>query len=343
MKYVEKYSRGNTICKSAETEQWFAGMGLIWSLKARMYLGSVKMAGHYRSKLRGVWGKLSSSVSGLNLTCTHTHAAVTEEGKAGTGWDGRSESIFDYSDCEVKVSLIIQIVRYILICNVKVQTYPSSKSEASSGREVQENFLRRWSSKASSLLISSFLSFCSSFEREERQTRIQKSWRKIWRRSCSRRWSLPAREPDWSPPKIFHLEFFFSPSLLSSPFPGGRGWPSSTGGHNFFSKSESDPFLNIHLNLWVLKCHVIPCTCLNFCERTKERSELLSKQLQGLSNEKQERFWKLSDCKVDFLLVNSLPYHHLRISGDFPPCHFLTSGEGRTRGKTFNWRNLANK
>jgi len=70
--------------------------------------------------------------------------------------------------------LIIQIVRYILICNVKVQTYPGSTSEAS-GREVQENFLRRWSSKASSLLISSFLSFCSSFEREERQTRVQKS------------------------------------------------------------------------------------------------------------------------------------------------------------------------
>lgn len=139
---------------------------------------------------------------------------------------------------EVKVflhlSLIIQIVRYILICNVKVQTYPGSKSEASSGREVQENFLRRWSSKASSLLISSFLSFCSSFEREERQTRVQKSWGKIWRRSCLRRWSLPAKEPDWSPPKIFHLEFFFSPSLLSSPFPGGSGWRSSTGGHNFF-------------------------------------------------------------------------------------------------------------
>ena len=138
---------------------------------------------------------------------------------------------------EVKVflhlSLTIQIVRYISICNVKVQTYPSYKSEAS-GKEVQENFLRRWSSKASSLLISSFLSFCSSFEREERQTRVQKSWRNIWRRVCSRRWSLPAKEPDWSPPKIFHLEFFFSPSLLSSPFPGGRGWPSSTGCHNFF-------------------------------------------------------------------------------------------------------------
>jgi len=33
--------------------------------------------------------------------------------------------------------------------------------------------------------------------------------------------------------------------------------------------------------------------------RTKERRELLSKQLQGLSNEKQERFWKLSDCKAE--------------------------------------------
>ena len=337
MKYVEKYSRGNTICKSAETKQWFVGMiSVIWSLKARMYLATVKMVGQYCSKLRGVWGKLSSSVSGLNLTCTHTRAAVTEEGKAVTGWDGGSESvlasIFYYLDC-----------KDILICTVKVQTYPSSKSEAPGGK-VQENFLRRWSFKASSLLISCFLSFSASFEREECQTRIQKSWRNIWRRSCSRRWSLSAREPDWSHPKIFHPEFFFSPSLLSSPFPGGSGWPSSTGGHIFFRQVWiGSVCLNIRLNLWVLKCHVIPCTPLNFCERTKERSELLSKQLQDLSNEKQERFWKLSDCKVDFLLVNSLSYHHLRISVDFPPCHFSTSGEGRTRGKTFNWRNLANK
>ena len=73
-----------------------------------MYLGSM-MAGHYRSKSRGVSGKLSSSVSGLNLKCTHTHAAVTEEGKAGTGWDGRSESIFasilDCSDCKIHIDL----------------------------------------------------------------------------------------------------------------------------------------------------------------------------------------------------------------------------------------------
>ena len=73
-----------------------------------MYLGSM-MAGHYRSKSRGVSGKLSSSVSGLNLACTHTRAAVTEEGKAGTGWDGRSESIFasilDCSDCKIHIDL----------------------------------------------------------------------------------------------------------------------------------------------------------------------------------------------------------------------------------------------
>jgi len=35
--------------------------------------------------------------------------------------------------------------------------------------------------------------------------------------------------------------------------------------------------------------------------RNRERSDLLSKQLLGLTKEKQEGFWRLADCKVKFL------------------------------------------
>ena len=134
------------------------------------------------------------------------------------------------------------------------------------------------------------------------------------RRSCSGRWSCLARAQGWWPPVISSQGFFSWQKHLSSQCPGGSVSPNSTGWHLvtpliLFHAKAMFPSWNLRMLFGLYSTLICDSSHLraalsNSWNRTRERSELLSKQLLDLSKEKQDGFWRLADCKVQHSLLS---------------------------------------